>query len=94
MGNEFVRSLLSEQRNRLVASLLGYIDRNINPKLTVEEQQALRDKVRTSVSSYHDTTLDCLKASVNDGSMHNDYALALLSKINEQVRVLANGQHS
>lgn len=67
-NNEFVRNLLTEQRKRLAAALLVYLEQNVYPKLSRPEQEALRSKVLAAVGAYHDTCLDIIKASVDDGS--------------------------
>ena len=84
-NNEFVRNLLIEQRRRLVGSLMEYVERSVYPRLRPEEQKALREKVLGSVGAYHDTVLDILKASVDDGSMVNAHALELITQIHREV---------
>jgi hypothetical protein len=80
---EFVRNLATEQRKRLVGSLMEHIERQVYPHLPREAQVALRQKVLQCVGAYHDFVLDCLKASVNDGSVTNDAALELLTKVHD-----------
>ena len=82
-GNDFVRNLLIEQRRRLVGSLMDHMEKQVYPSLTMEQRKALREKVLSSVGSYHDTCLDILKASVNDGSeIVNELAVQALSDLN------------
>lgn len=83
--SEFARNLLTEQRKRMVGSLMGYLEREVYPRLTVPQQRALRDKVLASTAPYHDACLDMLKASVNDGSVVNDEALRLLHQLNDRL---------
>jgi hypothetical protein len=90
MSSDFVRALLTEQRKRLVATILGYIERNISYKLTTDERLDLRDEIKDAINNYHDCVLDCLKASVNDGGMFNEHALTMLTKMNEQLRTVAS----
>lgn len=73
--NPFVKNMLGESRKRMVGSLMSYLETNVYPKLTQAEQEALRLKVLTSVGAYHDCVLDITKASVNDGSITNEYLL-------------------
>lgn len=75
---DFVRGLLSEQRKRLVGTLMQYLEENVYPTLTETQRRELRAKVLSSVGQYHDAALDMLKVSVNDGSESNDEALRLL----------------
>jgi hypothetical protein len=90
MSSDFVRALLTEQRKRLVATILGYIERNVSYKLTSDERLDLRDEIKDAINNYHDCVLDCLKASVNDGGMFNEHALVMLTKMNEQLRTVSN----
>lgn len=82
-SNDFVRGLLVEQRRRCVGSLMDYLERNVYQHLPAEERRALREKVLSSVGTYHDTCLDVLKASVNDGSeLVNELAVQALNDLN------------
>ncbi len=81
MSSEFVKQLAVAQRQRLVGSLMSHIEQQVYPHLPKQAQQALRAKVMQSVGAYHDFILDCLKASVSDGSVANDEALRLLEQI-------------
>ena len=57
--------------------------RSVYPSLTLDQRKALREKVLSSVGTYHDTCLDILKASVNDGSeIVNELAVQALSDLN------------
>ena len=49
------------------------------------EAEAFRDKVLASIGAYHDTCLDMLKASVDDGAVVNAEALELLRDIHGKV---------
>lgn len=73
--NPFVKNLLAESRKRMVGSLMSYLEINVYPVLSHQEQQDLRTKVLNSVGAYHDACLDMIKASVNDGSITNEYLL-------------------
>lgn len=86
----FAKNMLTEQRKRLVGSLMGHIETHVYPHLPVHEREELRKKVLTSTSQYHDVCLDMIKASVVDGSVVNDEALRLLSKIHRQVSNLGD----
>jgi hypothetical protein len=86
MASEFVRNLLIEQRKRLVGSIMLHAEKNLYPSMSVTQQRAFREKVLASVGAYHDTCLDILKASVNDGSVVNAEALELLRDIHTKVK--------
>jgi hypothetical protein len=86
MSQEFVRNILTEQRKRMVGSLMQYLEREVYPKLSREQQKALREKVLNSTVSYHDVCLDVLKASVNDGSVINEEAVRLMAELNTRLQ--------
>lgn len=88
--SDFATKLASEQRGRLVGSILGHAERA--PwwaKLTNADRKAFRDKVLASVGVYHDFVLDCLRAA-DDGSVVNEEALRLLQSIHSS---LARDRH-
>lgn len=83
--SEFATRLASEQRARLVSSILSHAEREVYPKLAAHERKAFREKVLASVGVYHDFVLDCLRASTDNGSVVNEEALALLHSIHSKV---------
>lgn len=85
MSNEFVRNLLIEQRKRLIGSIMSHAEQGFYQDLSVPQQRAFRDKILSAVGAYHDTCLDMLKASINDGSVSNVEALTLLTDIHREV---------
>lgn len=78
----FVRRLLAEQRKRAVASILSAIEAKGLPDA---DQRELRSQILAAINQYHDTTLDILKSSVNDGSQVNEEALRLIAEFNRRV---------
>jgi hypothetical protein len=86
MSSDFVKNLLIEQRKRLVGSIMTHAEKTLFERLTPVEQRVFREKVLSSVGAYHDTCLDILKASVNDGSVVNGEALELLRDIHMRVK--------
>lgn len=86
--NPFVRSLLAESRKRMVGSLMGYLEKDVYPSLTKQQQEDLRAKVLLAVGAYHDTCLDVIKASVNDGVISNEYLLEAILDLRDEVREL------
>ena len=85
MSSDFVRNLLIEQRKRLIGSIMAHAEKNLWADLSPTQQRALREKVLSAVGAYHDTCLDILKASVNDGFVVNEEALQLLRDIHTKV---------
>lgn len=86
MSSEFVRNLLIEQRKRVVGAIMTHAEKNIFPTMPAAQQKMFRDKVLSSIGAYHDTCLDILKASVNDGMIVNTEALEMLTEIHKEVR--------
>ncbi len=83
MGDESLRRLITEQRKRAVAGIMGSAERSSWwTKLTREEQLAFRDKVLTSIGVFHDLVLDVVKVN-NEGTdmVWNEHALELLSAV-------------
>ena len=94
MANEFVRNLLMEQRRRAVGSIMSHAERELFPSLTPKQRQEFRDKVLASVGVYHDTCLDILKASVDDGIVPNGVLLEKLAELHQAVEAIAPGRPS
>lgn len=95
-GNEFVLRLLAERRQRLVGTIMSEAERTLFPHVPAPARSAYRQKVLEAVGAYHDVALDCMKASVDDGT-RNDPAL-LLQAIRSEVRTtlraeMARGEH-
>ena len=87
MSNDFVRNLLGEQRKRLTGAVMAHAEQTFYDRLTVKERNEFRDKVLASISQYHDTVLDILKSSVDDGSyMVNEEALRMITAIHAAVK--------
>jgi len=82
---QFVRNMLNEQRKRAVGSLMQYLEANVYDRLSVEE---LRARVLGAIGQYHDTCLDMMKASVNDGTLINEDAVRMLAKLNTDMGLL------
>lgn len=83
---QFVRRLLGEQRKRAVASILSAIEAKTD--LPEAERRELRNQVLAAINQYHDTALDILKSSVDDGSQVNPEALRLIAEFN---RIMHSG---
>ena len=89
MADESLRKLLTSQRRRLVATVLGFAEREIYPDLTDEQQQAFRQKVLEAVQAYHDLMIDILGAAENDQQLINVEAIELLREIRERLPIEA-----
>lgn len=83
---DFVSNIAREQRRRVVATILGSLDRDLGPHLPDDVRAAFRERVISAIGAYHDFTLDALRASTSEGSVVNEEAIALFSQ-------LAAGQH-
>lgn len=81
----FVRRLLGEQRKRAVASILSAVEARTK-NLSEQEQRDLRNQVMAAINQYHDTCLDVLKSSVDDGSQLNEQAMQLIAEFNATLR--------
>lgn len=82
-----VRELLTKQRRRSTASVLGFIEDQVwYPSLTRDQRNALRDKVLSAEASYHDVVLDVVSTLDGGDGMHNDRALELLEQIHGLVQ--------
>ena len=85
---QFARNVLNEQRRRLVGNLMQYLERNVYEHLSPDQQRDLRNRVLVAVGAYHDVCLDMLKASIDDGSIVNEEALKLMSRLSQQMETL------
>ena len=95
-GNEFVVRLLAERRQRLVGSIMSEAERNLFPHVPPAARAAYRQKVLEFVGAYHDVALDCMKASVDDGTRNDPTEIlrAIRSEVRTTVRAeLARGEH-
>lgn len=84
----FIRNLLNEQRRRAIGTLMQYLEQNVYDYLTVAEQRELRSRVLAAVGQYHDTCLDMVKASVNDGTLMNEDTAKILAGIKGELTTL------
>jgi hypothetical protein len=90
VSSDFVKNLLIEQRKRLLGTVLGHVDRELASSLTPRQKADLRDKVMAAVGVYHDTCLDMLKASVDDGIIPNAELLSVLESLHSDVKGLSS----
>lgn len=83
MSDESLRKLITEQRKRAVAGIMGSAERSDWwAKLNRPEQLAFRDKVLTSIGVFHDLVLDVVKVNTEGTDMvWNEHALEILAAI-------------
>jgi hypothetical protein len=83
MSDESLRKLITEQRKRAVAGIMGSAERSEWwDKLNRPEQLAFRDKVLTSIGVFHDLVLDVVKVNTEGTDMvWNEHALEILQAI-------------
>lgn len=88
MADDVVKRLLIEQRKRLVASVLGSLETSSAwSRLPEPERRQLREKVLSSIGTYHDFCLDVVKVGSED-SVRNDEALGLIQQVHaSQARI-------
>jgi len=89
MANQFIRNLMGEQRKRALGSVMTYVEREVYPHLSESQQKALRHRIVSALTQYHDTALDVLKSAVDDGGVVNQEALAALTRMDANLSTLA-----
>lgn len=77
-----VRDFLNNRRNRALGSILGYVERQVFPSLSLPEQRELRQVVLDALNSYHDSVLDLMKAE--DG-VRNDVVVEAIQRLEERI---------
>jgi hypothetical protein len=82
-SNEFARRVATNARQRCIGGIMTHAEKQLYPKMTPAERVAFREKVLQSVGAYHDTVLDLLSASVDDGTLKvNQAALDAIDRFN------------
>lgn len=87
--NDDIRTLAGFQRRRLVATLMGILERELWPSLSEPERKAIRRQVLASVDAYHDFILDVCKvyeSKRDDASLVNSEAIHLLRRIHSAIQ--------
>lgn len=79
--SESLRRLLGIQRRRLVATFLGYAEKNVYPHLGEQECERFRNEFLDAVGAYHELMLDILGASDDGTVLVNAEAMKLLRDI-------------
>lgn len=83
MAEDVVRKLVGEQRRRMIAALLGFVEGEPwYSKLSPQEKSLLRETVLRVTTNYHEFILDVLKVSKDD-VLYNERALELIQQVHE-----------
>lgn len=82
--------LLSEQRKRMVGSILGALEEVAKPRCTPAEWDHLRTKVLDSVGVFYDLCRDVIKISDED-SLVSAEGLALIRSVHDAQARLERG---
>lgn len=88
MADDLIKRLATEQRKRLVASLLSSAEQS--PwwsRLRAEEQREYRNKVLASIGVYHDFMLDVIKVG-NENTIINEHAITMIQAVHDSQRRL------
>lgn len=81
MADDVVRRLVSEQRRRMIAGVLGYVEsQSWYRSLNEVQRKDLRDTFLGITTTYHEFILDVLKVSKDD-VLRSDEGLELLREI-------------
>jgi len=88
MGDPMTEAVV-RQRKRVVAAVLGHVEREIVPLLPTAERdrayQELRQKVLQSTAAYQDFVLDAMRGATQ-GVWVSDDVLEMLADISSQLR--------
>lgn len=83
---DLVTSLLQQRRGRVVASIMGSIERSsVWGGLSKDERADVRDSVVAGVNGYHELALDVLKV-YNDGHvLINEQAIEMIRDLHDDL---------
>lgn len=80
------RSFVGKRRERVVASIMGHVERQPWWKeLTDRDRKLLRDKVLSSIGEYHDVILDLLRV-IDDNSISSPEVVRILDLVHGSQR--------
>lgn len=85
MARDVLSTVITAQRRRAVATILGPLELMVIEKVTPEEWDAVRKNVLSAVGIFADFALDAVRAS-SEGQWVNDEALQLLNEIHQSVK--------
>jgi hypothetical protein len=84
---DIVIRLITEQRKRAVAGILGHAEHSAWwERLSVAEQRALRDKVLADFGVFYDLVRDVVKVGAEDAVI-NEHTARLIGEIHARVSV-------
>lgn len=81
----FVRNFLGQRRRRMLASLMRYIEEEVYQYLPEEKRKSLRNRVLQTVNEYHDSVIDVVATSVDDGAVQNEEVLNRLASLSTRI---------
>lgn len=95
MAEDMIKRLVSEQRKRVVGSIMGAAEQSAWwNKISPVEQRAFRQKVLDSIGVFYDFILDIIKVGA-DGVV-NEEAVQMIAQVHASAqrieRALANGR--
>lgn len=85
MARDVLSTVITAQRRRAVATILGPLEETVRSKVTIEEWETIRKSVLGAVGIFADFSLDAVRAS-SEGQWVNDEALQLLNEIHQSVK--------
>ena len=85
MARDVLSTVITAQRRRAVATILGPLEQVVADKVTPEEWEGIRKNVLSAVGIFADFSLDAVRAST-EGQWVNDEALQLLGEINRNTQ--------
>lgn len=86
--NEQIKTLLAKRRDRSIAILLGYKERECDDHLPLHVRAGLRKAILDQINDFYELTLD-LTNSLDDGSVALNQVY--LDKIDEIHRTVSRG---
>lgn len=84
-----LRELLEKRRNRAMAVVLGYKEREVDPHLPGRVSSELRKKILEQFNDYHAFVADVLDSlDTSDGVVLNDFYLQRIDELHRGVERL------
>jgi hypothetical protein len=81
--NSFAKNLLAQRGRRAAATLLTWLEDNIQHNLTTEEWEETRSKVLYVLGEFQDLAMDMV---TSDTGVINDYWVQALTEIRDRLR--------
>lgn len=83
--NEQIKALLGKRRDRSIAILLGYKEREIDRYLPPEIRMDLRKNVLDQINDFYDLALDVLNSVDSDAVVLNEEYLHRIDQIHKHI---------